>query len=201
MDVVALDQLASDGMERLIEGIRAAQWESATPCTEWNVLDLVSHVIAGNVKYTGIARGDDFSPGAPAVPIGNDPAATYRDTFDAMAATWREPDALTREVGLPRGQRGPAEVAAWIHLAETLCHGWDLAMSTGQVPAFDDDVVAPSLEECRRRMPPQRAGTSPFADATTVERRSLIDQLAAYLGRDAQGRFGRPHLRGGQAPS
>lgn len=186
MDVVALDQIASDGMHRLIEGIRADQWESATPCAEWAVRDLVSHVIAGNVKYTGIARGDDFSPGAPAVQIGTDPAATYRDTFDAMAAAWREPDALTREIRLPRGQRGLAEVAAWIHLAETLCHGWDLAMSTGQAPTFDDDVVAPCLEECQRRMPPQRPGSSPFADARTIENRSLIAQLAAYLGRDVQ---------------
>lgn len=94
-------------------------------------------MIAGNVKYEGIARGDDFAPGAPAVDVGADPATTYQKTFAAMVEAWRTPGALEREIGLPKGARGPAEVAAWIHLGETLGHGWDLARSTNQDPDFD----------------------------------------------------------------
>jgi hypothetical protein len=33
-------------------------------------------------------------------------------------------------------------------------------------------------------MPPQRGAGSPFADATDTDSDDLIDQLAAYLGRD-----------------
>lgn len=165
-------------------GVPSSRWESPTPCDDWTVGDVVAHVIAGNVKYTGIARGDDFSPGAPRVEVGNDLAATYRVTVYEMLEAWRQPGALEREIGLPRGRRGPAEVAVWLHLAETLGHGWDLARATAQDPGFDGDAVSACLAECRSRMPPERGEGSPFADARPVSADALIDQLAAYLGRD-----------------
>jgi uncharacterized protein (TIGR03086 family) len=182
-DVVELDRRAGQRMVELIER-SAGHGQAPTPCTGWTVDDLVAHVIAGNVKYEGIARGDDFVPGAPAVSVGAEPAATYESTFAAMVEAWRQPGALEREIGLPRGARGPAEVAAWIHLGETLGHGWDLARATGQEPGFDDEVVAVCLAATKGRMPAERGEGSPFADATDTRSDSLIDQLAAYLGRD-----------------
>jgi uncharacterized protein (TIGR03086 family) len=167
----------------LIADIAPDRWSAETPCPEWNVRDLVRHLIAGNVKYTGIARGDDFTAGVPDVTVGDDPAANYQLTLSEMLVAWHAPGALDREIGLPRGKRGRAEVAAWIHLAETLGHGWDLAVATGQAPGFDDDVVLACLEECRRRMPAQRDEASPFADAVNIAQGTPIDQLAAYLGR------------------
>lgn len=130
-------------------------------------------------------------PGAPAVSIGVDPAATYQQTFAAMVEAWRIPGALEREIGLPSGARGPAEVAAWIHLGETLGHGWDLARATDQPPDFDPDVVVACLKATKQRMPPQRGDESPFADATDTASGEVIDQLAAYLGRDVSFSAGR----------
>jgi len=184
MDVIELERRAGDRAVELISAVPEDRWSFPTPCTGWSVRDLVRHLIAGNVKYTGIALGDDFTPGAPDVEIGADAAATYRRTLAEMLEGWRQPGALAREIGLPREQRGPAEVAAWIHLTETIGHGWDLARATQQDPRFDDDVVVACLEQCQRRMPAQRGEGSPFADATDGEGHPLVDQLAAYLGRD-----------------
>jgi uncharacterized protein (TIGR03086 family) len=183
MDVVDLDRRAGERVAELIAAVPADAWESATPCADWTVRLLVTHVVAGNVKYTGIARGEDFVPGAPDVTLGDDPAGTYRRTLADMLEAWRQPGALDREIGLPRGQRGRAEIALWIHLAETLGHGWDLAVATGQPAEFDDDVVVASLDECRRRMPAERGEGSPFADGVDVDA-SPVEQLAAWLGRD-----------------
>jgi uncharacterized protein (TIGR03086 family) len=180
--VVDHDERAGARLAELIAAIPDDAWESATPCEGWSVRDLVGHVVAGNVKYQQIAAGGDFEPGAPEVSIGDDPAATYRETLQGMLTAWRVPGSLEREVGLPRG-RGRAEVAAWIHLAETLGHGWDLATATGQPAGFDDETVAACLAECRDRIPPERPPVVPFADAVSVEGGPLIDQLAAYLGR------------------
>jgi uncharacterized protein (TIGR03086 family) len=184
MDVLALDGRAGDRMVTLLSAIPEDRWGAATPCSEWTVRDLVDHIVAGNVKYAGIALGDDFAPGAPDVAVGDDPAGMYRATMTEMLDGWRRPGALDREITLPRGQRGRAEVAAWIHLAETLGHGWDLARAIGADPGFDDDAVAACLDECRQRMPPERGEGSPFADAVDGGGRPLIDQLAAYFGRD-----------------
>jgi uncharacterized protein (TIGR03086 family) len=184
VDVLGHDERASARVAQLIDGIPGDTWPAATPCAEWTVRDLVTHLIAGNVKYAGIARGDDFMPGVPDVVIGDDPAATYRQSISDMLDAWRTPGALDREIMLPRAARGRAEVAAWIHLAETLAHGWDLAVATSQEPGFHDEDVAACLAECRSRMPAHRFAGSPFADAVDPpEGRALIDQLAAYLGR------------------
>jgi len=182
MGVIEYDERAGARLAELIAGIPEGAWDSDTPCEGWSVRDLVNHVVAGNVKYQGIAGGADFESGAPEVSIGADPAATYRTSLQDMLAGWRVPGALDREIGLPRG-RGRAEIAAWIHLAETLGHGWDLATATGQPAGFDDEVVGVCLAECRGRIPPERPPMVPFRDAVSVEGGPLIDQLAAYLGR------------------
>lgn len=127
MDVTEHDARAGARLAELVAGVPADAWESATPCPDWTVHDLVTHLVAGNVKYR--------------------------------------------------------DIAAWMHLAETLGHGWDLATATGQPPDFDDDAVAACLAECQGRIPPERPAIVTFADAVTVEGGSLIDQLAAYLGR------------------
>ena len=104
--------------------------------------------------------------------------------MDSLLEAWRRPGALEREIELPRG-RGKAERALWIHLGETLVHGWDLAKSTAQRPAFDVEVVEASLRAYRSWLPPTRPAGSFFADATAVaDDAEPIDRLAAYLGRD-----------------
>jgi uncharacterized protein (TIGR03086 family) len=104
--------------------------------------------------------------------------------MDAMLKAWEQPGVLDRETALPVG-RGRAELALYLHLGETLVHGWDLARATGQRSPWDDEVVEASLTQFRSWLPPQRPPGSPFLDATPWGADGApIDQLAAYLGRD-----------------
>lgn len=188
VDVVELDGRASGGMEAIIGGVSPERWTATTPCPGWTVEDLVIHVVAGNVKYARIAEGEDWRPGVPDVDLGERPAGTYRRTVDAMLDAWRRPGVLDREIELPRG-RGRAEIALWIHLGETLVHGWDLATSSGQRPAFDVDVIEACLAAYKSWLPPTRPPEAPFADATAVaDDADPLDRLAAYLGRDLSAR-------------
>ena len=58
-------------------------------------------------------------------------------------------------------------------------------MATGQTPAYEDHVVAASLEQFMSWLPAQRPPGSPFADAAPVgDDAPFLDRLAAYLGRD-----------------
>ena len=185
MNVIDLDERAVNGTEQLIAKTPSERWAAPTPCSEWDVHDLIRHLVAGNVKYTGIANGDNWQPGAPEMDIGEQPAEAYRRTAQELIEAWRQPGVTDREIDLPRGRRGAAEKALWIHLVESLVHGWDLARATGQEPAFDEDVVAAALADVQGRTPAQRGPESPFTDAKTApEGAPLIDQLAAYLGRD-----------------
>lgn len=196
MDHIDLDRRAAIEMERIFAAISVQQWLAPTPCPDWTVYDVLAHVVAGNVKCTGIAEGDDWTAGVPAVDVGDDPAVTYRRTVDALLKAWRHPGALEREIELPRG-RGKAELALSIHLGETLVHGWDLAQATGQRPAFETEVVEASLASFQRWLPPNRPGGGAFADASRVaDDAEPIDRLAAYLGRDLGARHATD--RGGQ---
>ncbi len=171
-------------MAALIDETSSDLLGAPTPCPAWVVRDLLAHVVAGNVKYTEIARGRDWARGAPDVELDDDPAAMYRRTIDAMLEAWDRPGVLERETPLPVG-RGPAEAALYLHLGETLVHGWDLAMATGQQPAFDDDVVEASLSQFMSWLPPQRPPESPFSNARVLgEEAAPLDRLAGFLGRD-----------------
>lgn len=184
VSVVNLDRRAAVGMAALIGATSTEQFDAPTPCPEWDVRALLTHIVAGNVKYIEIARGQDWSRGAPDIELEADPALMYRRTSEAMLEAWERPGALERETPLPVG-RGPAEAALSVHLGETLVHGWDLAMATGQRPAFDDDVVEASLSQFKTWLPPQRRPGSPFADAVPVaDDAPPLDRLAGYLGRD-----------------
>ncbi|MFN2607500.1 MAG: TIGR03086 family metal-binding protein [Acidimicrobiales bacterium] len=182
--VVDLDRRAAVGLAALIDATSIEQFEAPTPCPDWTVQALLAHVVAGNLKYTEIALGRDWSRGAPEIELDDDPAAMYRRTVGAMLEAWERPGALERETPLPLG-RGPAEAALYLHLGEILVHGWDLAMAAGQRPAFDDDVVEASLTQFSSWLPPQRPPGSPFSDATLLgEDAAAVDRLAAYLGRN-----------------
>ncbi len=184
MGVVDLDRRAAVGMAALIDAVSIDKLDAPTPCPAWTVRALVAHVIAGNLKYTEIAQGEDWSRGAPDVELGDDAAAMYRRTTEAMLEAWQRPGVLERDTPLPVG-RGPAESALYLHLGETLVHGWDLAMATGQTAAFDDDVAEASLAQFRSWLPPQRPPGSPFSDARIVgEDAAPLDRLAGYLGRN-----------------
>lgn len=184
MDVVDLDRRAAATTTALIARTTPDQFDASTPCPEWRVRDLLAHLVAGNVKYTAIAEGADWARGVPAVDLAEDPGRQYRETVEVMLQAWRRPGVLDRELSLPRG-RGPAAEALYVHLGETLVHGWDLAKATGQEPAFDEEVVVASLTNYRGWLPSTRSEGVPFQDEVSLaEDADPIDRLAAFLGRD-----------------
>ena len=184
MNVVDLDRRAAVGTTALIDATSPDQYAAPTPCGDWTVRDLLTHLIAGNVKYVEIGRGKEWARGAPDVVLDEDPGAMYRRTMDAMLEAWDQPGVLDRETALPVG-RGRAEMALYLHLGETLVHGWDLARATRQQPPWDSDVVEASLTQFRSWLPAQRPPGTPYSDAAAVSPdAAAIDRLAAYLGRD-----------------
>ena len=186
MSVVDLDRRAVLGTAEVVDATSPDQHAAPTPCTDWTVRDLLTHLIAGNVKYVEIGRGKEWARGAPDVVLEDDPGGQYRRTMDAMLEAWEQPGALDRETALPVG-RGRAELALYLHLGETLVHGWDLARATRQRPLWDGEVVEACLTHFRSWLPPQRPAGSPFSDATPLgDGAAPIDHFAAYLGRDVR---------------
>lgn len=185
--MTSIDELARvlDATGRLVAAVRDEQWTGSTPCTDWNVRELVGHMVGGNVIFARLIGGDASSSeeARPADPLGDDPLAAYRAAADEMLAAFGRPGSLERMVALPFGLV-PGAVGVRLRLVEMLAHGWDLARATGQDADYPDDLVRPALEFTLRTLgdiPPER---KPFAPPQPVpDDAPAIDRLAAVLGR------------------
>jgi uncharacterized protein (TIGR03086 family) len=190
MTAEPVSQLATalEVTEQVIAGVHRDQWERPTPCTDWTVRDLVSHVVAGNNLFASVVAGQ--SPAA-AQPVALSPDASpaqdfltaYRNSAGALLGAFRQPGALEKTVTIPFGTV-PGIAALHLRITEVLVHGWDLARATGQPAAFPADLAEQELAFSRGKLAELPPGRSPFAAPQPVAGdAAAIDRLAACLGR------------------
>jgi uncharacterized protein (TIGR03086 family) len=182
-----VDQLARlvQGFEQLIAAVRADQWTGATPCTDWNVRNLVNHVVRGNRLFAAVLRGEQPPPPEPADVLGEDPLAAYRAAAAELLEAFGQPGAMERVVTVPFGTV-PGSVALHLRKTELLVHGWDLARATGQPTGFSfpEDVAEQELQFSRAAIGQIPPGRTPFGPPQAVaDDAPAIDRLAALLGR------------------
>ncbi|MFI7602895.1 TIGR03086 family metal-binding protein [Actinoplanes sp. NPDC049681] len=166
---------AAERVGRLIAGVKPDQWGDPTPCAGWDVQALVSHLVLGNVVDVSAltARPMTF----------RSLQAGFDESAADLAAAFRAPGALDRTVEVPFGRVSGA-VALHLRLTELLVHGWDLALATGQPPAFADEVVEQELAHTAPMLTGMPVGRRPFADAVDQPPSApALDRLAARLGR------------------
>ena len=174
---------------RLVAGVKPDQWESPTPCTEWNVRQLVDHLVSGHQLVARVLRGDPFEQAVAAVRsvddrLGDDAAAAYDASAREVLAAFTAPGVLQRLVRVPFGTV-PGAVALHLRIVECLVHGWDLATAVGA--SFDPP--APLVEQeiafsgpLLGQVPPERLV---FASSrSAAEGAPPIERLAALLGRE-----------------
>ncbi len=185
-----------------IAAVRPDQLHQPTPCDAMTVRDLLGHLlmaldrvaVVGHGVENPFARPDTFEPD-------NGDWVSAWSTFarDAEAA-WKDPAALARPTMLPWAAES-GDLALRSYVSEITTHTWDLATATAQQPAWDNDVVAMSLDVMRAILPAEgrqemfeaikatmleelRGGPNPYAAAVPVDAGSpLIDQLVAHVGR------------------
>ena len=174
-------------LQPMVAAVGSDQWDDATPCSDWDVRALITHVVGGNRVFASALRGVPLEQARQALPgdlLGADPAAAYADAAEDLAAAFRAYGPLDRPVTIPFGTV-PAAVALHLRIAEGLVHGWDLARATGRTVSFPDDVVEQEIAFSREflpRVPPDR---SPFAPSRPVaDDAPPRDRLVALLGRD-----------------
>jgi uncharacterized protein (TIGR03086 family) len=153
--------------------VGAAQWDGPTPCADWNVRELVNHIVyedrwtAPLVRGAALADvGDRFQGDL----LGGDPSGTARDAAAEADEAFSEPGALERTVELSFG-RTPAREYGYQLLADHVVHAWDLAAAIGADRRLDADVV--------------RAVADWFGDHEAAYRRSGVIAKRVEVGLDA----------------
>ncbi len=181
-DLLAALDRAIAGTDRLIARIKADQWSAPTPCTEWDVRALVTHVTSSMLNFAALVRGEP-RPDGTADHQTDDPVAAYRSAAAAMCAAFGAPGALDRIYPSPIGPV-PGSVLVHLRITELLVHGWDLARATGQPADLPADVAEGELTLWRAQFTDGLPAGLPFAPARPVTVHApAIDHLAAFLGR------------------
>jgi uncharacterized protein (TIGR03086 family) len=136
---------ATERMAGIAAAVPDERLADPTPCTGTPVAALLGHVLSLAEAFRGAAakEPDPGPPPAqpPALPDGW--RTVLPERLDALAAAWREPDALVGSTSAG-GLTMPAPVAAAVTLDELVLHGWDLARAVG----LDYEPGTAEVEAC-----------------------------------------------------
>jgi uncharacterized protein (TIGR03086 family) len=138
----ALDQ-ARQEFEPRLSAVKPEHWDNATPCVDWNVRHLVSHVVSGNRMAKVLLEGgtkDEALATFSDDPLGDDAMAAFIDSADAQAAAFRKPGALNGTVDHPIGEV-PASMLLGFRTGDLAIHAWDLARGTGADDQLNAELV------------------------------------------------------------
>lgn len=184
----------------VLDGVRDEQLALPTPCDGMDVELLRRHLVMVLRRVTSAGQGLPLAEWPTEADVDD---RDLRVAWDASAhelqAVWTDDALLDRPMDLPWTTLPGAEVLA-IYVNELLVHTWDLAVATGQQPAWDPEVIAvadaavhaelpdadrdPMWAAMASQMPPGVAWEVPFQNAVEVpDDASAIDRLVAWNGR------------------
>ncbi|MCA9876999.1 MAG: TIGR03086 family protein [Thermomicrobiales bacterium] len=182
-DPVAVLEESCGVVEAIIAQITPDQMSMPTVNDEWDVRDVINHLVRGNIwTVQNLETGGAPRPDGDA--IGDvSPAQAFSESAEAMIKAFRAPGALGTMVAMPFGEM-PGAGLAMFRFGDLIGHAWDLAQATGQ-----DTNVAPHLSEqalamARQRLEGMDRAQTPFkAIVVVAETSCAADRLAGYLGK------------------
>jgi uncharacterized protein (TIGR03086 family) len=168
----------------VIAAVRPEHAGLPTPCAEWDVATLVSHMAGGVTRTALIGEGADALSLPPFTDLGPDWAATYRARAARAAAAWADDAKLDELFSVPWG-KVPGRIAVAGYVREVVAHGWDLAVATGQPTELDPELGAFALAVSERSLPDDGRAGIPFGPVTPAPADAgVYARLAAWLGRN-----------------
>jgi uncharacterized protein (TIGR03086 family) len=184
-DLIALDALAVRSTVHLVSGVTDADLSRPTPCAEWHLGALLTHMTAQHRGFAAAASGH-----------GGDLAAwswapfsvrDYAASADLVRTAFAAPGVLDRIFELPEfGASFPGRLAIGFHLVDYVVHGWDVATSLGRPYSPDPAVVAAALPLARSVPdgPARLEPGAPFAPALPVPADTdPLSEILLLLGR------------------
>lgn len=133
-DPVERWQTAAEAFDQRYQAIAKTQWEAATPCSDWNVHQLVAHAVGVQVSFGG-ALGSNAAEDA-----------DWPTAREAMAAAVAQPGALDGTAPHPAFGEAPKAMLLGIATNDLLIHTWDLARAIGADEQLPAELVAVAYE-------------------------------------------------------
>lgn len=156
-------------VQGLIAGVRPDQLTAPTPCSDYDVRALLGHLVTTVERARVVGEGGDaFSVPVMTTGIPDDGwAAAYGAGTEKLWSIWSDDSLLDLPRTVPWGTM-PGRAVMWGYINETLVHGWDLAVATGQDAEADPELAEAVLAGAERIIPAEpRGGHVPFAPPVT----------------------------------
>jgi uncharacterized protein (TIGR03086 family) len=169
----------------VVAAVTDDQRRRPTPCPEYDVQTLMSHIVGWVRVFDAGAHGRSVEGDPAKYQVGPDPAGEFRAAAESIVDSWRA-EGLDRQVLMSSGDKIDGAMAFNMTLMEYLVHGWDLAVATGQPVPYTDDEAEAVLERAQTTLPPEYRGEGmPFGDIVPVaDHAPAVDRLIAFLGRE-----------------
>ena len=173
----------------LIESITPADLDRPTPCSDWSVRDLLSHLVAVEDRIVHIAGGGrPFEVPSMVDGIADDAwAQEWVSRLAPLSAALADDAVLERIFQHPAGPM-PGTAAIGIYASEFAVHAWDLARALGRDAELDQEVAGAVVGPMIAALPAQpRGGVIPFGPVVEVpDDAPAYARLVAWVGRDPE---------------
>jgi len=161
-----------------MSGVSPETLSDATPCSDWNVQQLIDHMVGG-ADYLQAALAGEPPPARTSRTVED-----YRRGLERLRTDLRDPGALERTCMSPLGFEWPVGHAVAGTFMDALIHTWDLATATGQDATLEPELVAACIAMFLPDMPERGRASGLVGPAVPVRvDASPQDRLLAAMGR------------------
>jgi uncharacterized protein (TIGR03086 family) len=143
MDEISLLRHAGAEFGRRLADIAPDQLTQSTPCEEWTVRDLISHVVGECIMSVRLLQGADAESatvGLDGDTLGVDASAAFAAAASAELVAFEVSDSTERLVHHPAMDMPEAQLLGF-RIGGLTLHAWDLARASGGDEALDSELV------------------------------------------------------------
>ena len=175
-DSVVVLSRALDQAGDVLAAVHPDQLDRPTPCADWDVAQLIGHLVEAPARFLQMARGEDPDWSAGPRPAAGSWVTDFRCNADDLLHHWHQ-----------AGATADAGQVDW-EIAEIAVHTWDVARATGQSPSLLPEVAERGLAFMSAMLTPENRGTVFGPPVPVPEDAPVYDRLAAFAGRTVERR-------------
>lgn len=167
--------------DAVIQQIEGDQWSAQTPCDEWSVRDVVTHLCSPMAAIRTMASTGQVA--APEPIETDDPIGLWNSTRDTMLEALNVPGATSQVGEFWFGESSIDDIlafAAW----DQLGHAWDIAVATGRDVDVDPAVAEATLAVISANADTLRAGGMMTDEVAVDPDAPAMDRFIGLIGRN-----------------
>jgi uncharacterized protein (TIGR03086 family) len=173
IDAVVVLGRALDQLGDVLTRVHPDQLDRPTPCADWDVRQLIGHVLATPGRFLEMSRGGQPDWSSDPEPPKTGWAQRFRSDADDLVHFWHQ-----------RGEEADPGQLDW-QTADMAVHTWDLARATGQrTDRLDPEVAERGLAFMKQGLTPDNRHPAFGPEVPVADDAPPYDRLAAWAGRD-----------------